>query len=246
MWENEAEFRDFIKRKLEELGHTVRSEVTISRFRIDLVAEKEEVRQVISEQIAVEIFPPPTKKIIKAIVVKLYNHTEIYNALSRCINLSYLPQIDEVYLAVPEIYFRRDIQEHLKHMPVGTIIANKQEIKMSSPPWNREPPRLMGGAGYPTTVSAGDEIEISVNARNDGGKVAFNVWLEWTPAGPFRRPEGERNRKSILQLEPRQSVSMPFKVKIPPDVKPGKYPLFTKISAEGLEPHTCYFEIEVT
>lgn len=39
MWEDEAEFRDFIKRKLQTLNHTVRSEVTISRFRVDFAEE---------------------------------------------------------------------------------------------------------------------------------------------------------------------------------------------------------------
>ena len=243
MWENEAEFRDFIKRKLEEHGHIVNSEVTISRFRIDLIAEKEEVVDVQVRNAA--ILPRPTKNVIKAIAVKLHDRGEIYNALSRCMNLSYLPQIDEVYLAIPGTHFRKDIQEHLESMPIGVIVAKEQEIKIHPPAWNRRPPRLRGGGGYPSVVSVGDIFEIRVDARNDGEKDALNVHLEWTPAGPFRRPKGEKNRKSIARLEPGQSVSMPFKVKVRSETKPGKYPIFTKISAEGLESRTSMFEVTV-
>lgn len=245
MWEEEAELRHFIKQKLEELGHTVRSEVRISRFWIDLVSEKEEAREPIDQRIAVQVFPEQTRKVIRAIVVKLHNRREIYNALSRCMNLSYLPQIDEVYLAIPKLHFTREIQEHLKNMPVGTLITGEQQIKMNPPPWNRKPPTLRGGGSHPTSVSPGDEFEISVSARNDGEKDAPKVKFEWTPAGPFRRPTGEKNKKSIRRLEPHQSVSMPFKVKARSDAKPGKYPIFTKISADGVEARSSLFEITI-
>lgn len=238
MWESEAEFRDFIKRKLEEMGHSVKSEVIIyKRIRVDLISEKEEL-----------VFSPivgTKKKVVRAIEAKLYNKGKIYDAISRCMNLSYLPQIDEVYVAFPEIFFQKAVREYLQNIPVGALTVKQDGIQIIPPTWNRKPPSLLGGGSYPNNVSVGEEFEIKVDAGNIGGKIAMNVVLEWMPAGPFRRPQAEKNRKVITQLEPSQHVSMPFKVKVRSKTPPGKYYLFTKILANGIAARTSSYEIEV-
>jgi hypothetical protein len=238
MWESEAQFRDFIKQKLEEMGHSVKSEVRIyKRMRVDLISEREEP--------AFSPIAGTKKKVVRAIEAKLYNKGKIYDAISRCMNLSYLPRMDEVYVAFPEFFFQKAIREYLQNIPVGAIIVKPDGIQIIPPAWNRKPPSLLGGGSYPNNVSPGEEFEIKVDAGNVGGKVAVNVVLEWTPAGPFRRPKGEKNRKVIAELEPSQHVSMPFKIKVRPKTPLGKYPLLTKISADGLDARTSFYEMEV-
>ena len=74
----------------------------IRGFRIDLIAEKEEtIGKYETENAAVST--AGIKKVIKGIEVKLHNKNEVYNVISRCINLSYFPELDEVYVAFPEI-----------------------------------------------------------------------------------------------------------------------------------------------
>lgn len=239
MWENEAEFRNFIKRKLEEAGHVVKSEVRIyRRFRVDLIAEKEEL---------ITMSPIDMKtKVVKAIKAKLYDKGKIYDAISRCTNLSYYSsQIDQFYVAFPEIFFQKAVREYLQNTPVGAIIAKQDSIQIIPPAWNRSPPSLSGGGSYPNSVSPGEEFEIKVDANNHGGKFAFNVVFEWMPAGPFRRPRGEKNRKIIGRLEPGQQVSMPFKIRVRSNTLPGKYLILTKISADGLDARTLSYEVEV-
>ena len=244
MWENESELRDFIKKKLEEMGHYVKSEVTIRRFRIDLIAEKEIDIEKAEGDYASVIFPG-IKKVVKAIEVKLNNRGEIHNAISRCINLSYFPEFDEVYVAFPKFYLTKEIQVTLQKHPIGAILVTEDGIEIITPPRTRKPASLHASFGQPPKVIIGKIFDISIGAYNDGEKNAYNVKFRWKPAKPFKRPKGEKNVKTVSKIEPGQSVSMSFKVDIRPKINPGKYLLFTIISADRLEPIFNQYEIQV-
>ena len=58
--------------------------------------------------------------------------------------------------------------------------------------FHREPLSLGGNHHLPESVAPGDEFEFRIGATNYGGKIAFDVLLEWKTAGPFRRPIGEK------------------------------------------------------
>ena len=244
MWETESELRDFIKKKLEETNHRVKTEVTIRGFRIDLIAEKEEsIEKLETEKMAVDIVG--TKKVIKCIEVKLHNRNEIYNAINKCINLSYFPELDEVYVAFPEIYLNKEIEEILKMHPIGAILVTKEKCEIIPPYRSRKPPNLHPTSSRPFKAVIGKIFEIYLGAYNDGEKNAYNVKFKWKPAKPFKIPFGEKNIKTVSKIEPGQSVSMPFKIEVRPKSKPGKYGIFASISAEGLDPISTSFEIPI-
>ena len=243
MWECETELTDFIKKKLEGKGYQVRKEVRLGRVKIDLIAEGEE--PIVGPRGGRGFIDRGTKKIVKGIEVKLDNR-RIYDAISRCNRLSYeLPQLDELYVAFPKFYDRKDLREVLKQVPLGIILANEKGIEIIPPPWNRKPPSLDGMSLGHSKVSPGQEFTVTIGAANRGGKCAFNVKLEWKPAGPFRKPIGENNRKIVRKLEPGQNVSMPFKVKVKPETIPGPYTFMTRVSADGLEGKTFVVEIPI-
>ena len=129
--------------------------------------------------------------------------------------------------------------------PIGAILVTKEKCEIISPYRSRKPPNLRPTYGCPPKTVIGKIFEITLGANNDGEKNAYKVKFKWKPAKPFKKPFGEKNIKTMLKIEPGQSVSIPFKIEVRPKSKPGKYGIFASISAKGLDTIPISFEIPI-
>lgn len=222
---NEAALTDFVANKLEQERYQVSREVTIyPRRRVDILAKK------------------PEKNIV--VQVKLHERG-ISDDISKSEELLIMPEIDLVYIAAPKLHLSDHLMGFAKRLGVGVIGVTDQGIEWLIEGEKSSSARLSLGASHKTAVYVGETFEIKLSANNNGGKIARNISFMYLPAYPFRLPKGEKNRRSVKQLEPGKNVEVSFKIKVQSDAPSKKYPLYTRVTAEQQEPREDVFWIEV-
>jgi len=222
---NETALTDFVAKKLEQEHYQVSREATIyPRRRVDILAKK------------------PDKNIV--VQVKLHEKG-ISDDISKSEVLLTLPEVDLVYIAAPKLHLSDPLLGFARRLRVGVIGITDEGIEWLVEGEKLGLARLSIGASFKPTACLGETFEIKLSAHNSGGKIARDISFMYLPAYPFRLPRGEKNRKSVKQLEPGKNVEVPFKIKVQSDAPPKKYSLYTRITGERLETHEDVYLIEV-
>ena len=240
MFNNEADFRNFIKSKLEKQGFKVRSEFYLYKTtRVDLLAEREEE---VEEKLLGFTISRKKIKAIKAIEVK-FDRAKIMDALSYAVRLKILPHVTESYLAIPKILLNQDHLAFAKRSGVGIIGATEKGIEWILKAEIVRPLDLRLSFGHPTQVSSGEIFEIRVSIVPEN-KIAPNVYVRYIPTGPFKRPKGEKHSQHVGDLSPDERSEIKVKVEVKSQSRTGKYPLFLKVMSDGFE-HESILNIQI-
>jgi len=224
MFQSESELRDYVACLLRDEGHTVEMETRVSRFRVDILARKDEIR--------------------RAIEVKLLR-SGIADDIAKAFRLLRLPGVDETFVAAPWSQFSPDHLLFAKTVGIGLIGVHEGALKWMLESRRLNPPNLGGGGGHPIEVTAGNEFTITRNVTNHGQKRAIRLEAYCRPTKPFRWAKGKRKHKCPY-LDPGERWEVAFKLKVQPGTSTGKYPLFTNVLAANAEPSDMTFDIPVT
>ena len=223
MFKSESELRDYVASLLREEGYSTETETRVSRFRVDILARKEEISQ--------------------AIEVKL-SRTGIAQDIAKAFHLVRLPEVDEAFVAAPALQFSPDHVAFAKTVGVGLIAIHERSLEWILDARRLDPPRLTGGGGYPAQVRAGSEFTISRDVTNHGQKRAVRLEAYCRPTKPFSWAKGKR-KHTRRYLDPGESWGVGFNLKVQPGTPAGKYPLFTNVIAANAEPSYSTFDITV-
>lgn len=228
MFKDESAFRNFILQKLQDEGYKlIGSDIAIhSRKRVDLLLKKEGK--------------------ITAIEVKLRDRMGIVSDITKLSRLRFLPDVDFFFVAAPKINLQEDILGFSKKMGIGVFGVTEQAIELLIKSEEISPASLFySSASVPNIVGPGENFEIRISIKNQGGKMARNVEIMYMPAPPFRVPKGEKNHKFIKGLMPTKEETITFKIRVEDDAETGNYVLYSRRTAEGLSPSDSLYNIEV-
>jgi len=170
--------------------------------------------------------------------------TDIVAVLSQVARLGSLPGISSVSLALARGQFPSVVVEIARRIGVGIYTISESDVRLELEPRKLPRAEISVGASFPTSVAIGRafDLNLSVTVQN---KIATNIAVECLCGGPWYLPDGERARQTIPEIIPNQEVGLRLRIGVGADTRPGKYLLFVKRTADGIDPHVSLYEIEV-
>jgi len=226
MAKNEAEFRNQIADILKQQGFEVSLEYKIPEGRIDIFATKGDVRH--------------------GIEVKI-NQRGIADDIVKCWKLLRVPEFDELYVAAPDALLSNEQMIHAKELGIGIISMTGSTLTWIVRSTQLEAARFGGGgSGYnPDDVRPGSVFNIYNHVVNSGQKIARDLEMYFTPAGPFVRAQKERTRFRRSSLGPGEDWKENFKVKVKSGAKSGIYPLHFCTISDSIAPASWKTDITI-
>ncbi|MFC1869824.1 hypothetical protein ACFLYE_00965 [Chloroflexota bacterium] len=225
MVSNEIQLRNHIVNLLKKDGHETKTEVRLPEgFRVDILAEKDGV--------------------IRAIEVKKESRG-IADDIVKCQKLLRSPEVSETYVAAPELLISPDHVTFASQIGVGVIIVTGSELKWEVKSRRAQEAILSGSWTHPSVVKIGETFQVAVSVRNQGEKIARNLEGRCLPAGPFVFASGSKRRYNLSSLNPKNTWSIEFLIRVKPQTKAGTYPLFTTVTAQNSKPSQNTLDIKV-
>ena len=182
---------------------------------------------------------------ITAIEIKLRDRRGIVGDITKLSRLQFLPNVDFFYVAAPEINLQEDILGFAKKMGIGVFGVKEQTVEQLIESREVGAASLQGSSSIPNIVAPGQVFEVRISVMNRGGKMGRNIEIMYMPAPPFRVPTGEKNHKRIKELMPGKEETVTFKIRVEKNAESGKYVLYTRRTAEGLEASDSLYHIKV-
>lgn len=225
MVSNEIQLRNHIVNLLTKNGHEIKTEVRLPEgFRVDILAEKDGV--------------------IRAIEVKKESRG-IADDIVKCQKLLRSPEVSETYIAAPELLISSDHVAFASQIGVGVIVVTGSELKWEVKSRRAREATLSGSWTHPSVVKIGEAFQVEVSVRNQGEKIARNLEGRCLPAGPFVFASGSRRRYILSSLNPKNTWSIEFLIRVKPQTTVGTYPLFTTVTAQNVAPSQNTLGIKV-
>ncbi len=216
MARNEAEFRDQIADILKQQGFTVSTEYKLPEGRIDILAIR--------------------KNLKCGIEVKL-DRRGIADDIVKCWKLLKVPELDELYVAAPDALLSEENSIHAKDLGVGILSVTGPKLNWIIRSSRLKPAKLSaGGSSYNhEEVCLGNVFDIYWHVANHGQKIARDLEMYFTPAGPFVKAPNKKTRFQRASLPPGEDWKETFKIKVKRNVKQGVYPLHFSATSVGIE-----------
>jgi Holliday junction resolvase-like predicted endonuclease len=226
MARNEAEFRDQIADILRQQGFQVSLEYRIPEGRIDILATKGDVRH--------------------GIEVKI-NQRGIADDIVKCWKLLKAPEVDELYVAAPDALLSSEHKIHAESLGVGIIAVTGTKLEWRIRSIQLEPANFGGGgSGYNhEEVRPGNIFSIYNHVTNRGFKIARDLEMYFTPAGPFVKASKENTRFKRPFLNPGEDWKETFMIKVKRDAKLGIYPLHFCTTSAYIKPSSWKIDLTI-
>jgi uncharacterized membrane protein len=148
-----------------------------------------------------------------------------------------VPELDELYVAAPDALLSEDNNIHAKDLGVGLISVTGQKLNWIVKSSRLKSAKFSGtGSSYnPEEFIPGNVFALSWHMSNRGDKIARDLEMYFTPAGPFVKAPKEKVKFKRSSLSPGEDWKETFKIKIRRNSKPGIYPLHLCATYSGIE-----------
>ena len=203
---------DHVALHLERLGYEVSRERKVGRWRVDLLAEKDDSR------LGIEV---------KA------DARGLLDDLNKCWQLLRSTDLDETYACAPTVLISEEDVSTAEELGVGLVGVGDNGLEWKVKSWRLDPPSLQLSSSHLPTVGPGRQGWINLSVNNGGQKPAFNVHASIVSAGPFLRINKRVSESAKSKLDPRETRTVELRYRTRKTARPGIYPLVIAVTASN-------------